>query len=1057
MSLPLELIADLAKAGLETRVDPVTRVLYSTDASIYQIEPLGVAFPRRLDHLNAAVELAAKYSVPVIARGAGSGLAGQAIGAGLILDCSRYLDRILEIDPQAQTATVQPGVVLGALNRATASHGLQFGPDPASADRATVGGVIANNATGAHSIVYGMTADHLLEVEVVLGDGSVATFGEDGRPRTEDGSWRSAACPELSRRVRGRLSACPEPGRRATGHPSSVFHRTALHIRENHADAIRAHWPRTWRNVAGYNLNYLLPWFPSTPPLWPPDLLTLNPLTSNSLNLAPLFAGSEGTLGIIRTAKLRLVRKPAHTILAVLAYDSIAEAAEATPGLLELGPSAVEMITRRIIRLARSVPAYARQITFVTGDPAAMLVVEFAGDDPNRLKERVRDLGAEAYVAESAEAQAQIWGVRKVGLGLLMSRFGDAKPVAFIDDITVPVEFLGAYVREVERITRDHDVEAAYYAHASAGCLHIRPILDLKSPRHISALRSIAEQATSAGLRFGGTISGEHGDGLARSEWLERAYGTEIVGCFRELKRAADPQGILNPGKIVDPPPMDQNLRYGADYRSQDWQPTLSFGRQGGLAGAIEMCSGVGVCRKTEGVMCPSFQVTREEMYSTRGRANLLRELIDGRRTNADGRQTTDDRGRETESPCPPPVLSSVEGSATFSALDLCLACKGCKSECPSAVDMAKLKYEFLHEYYRTHRRKLRDYLFGYFGVVAQLGHPFGKLVNWGMGNGVLWGMFASLLGLAPERRLPRFRVAGKLVNWGNGKLGTGKLGNGNQSTDPQSTDTQSTDPQYTNLLTYQSTNPCLLLLDPFTQHFHPEAKDAVLRVLAAAGYQAQIIPVSGAGRTLISKGFLDAAKKHAQKVIAAIHELDPEGKLPILGIEPSEIYTLSDEYPDFFPEDEQVAAIAKRAWMIDEFLVRPGANGKQRMANGGRRSSVVRRRSAVLLHGHCYQKARPPADDGYPVGVDATVAMLEAAGYEVEVVEAGCCGMAGAFGYEAEHYELSMQVGELALFPAVRAAGENVIVAAAGVSCQAQIEDGTAREAVHPITLLAR
>ena len=966
--LKQDLLQALRQAEIESRVDPPTRLLYSTDASIYQIEPLGVAFPHTLDQLSAIMELAAQHETPVIARGAGSGLAGQAIGKGLIVDCSRYLHDIRKIEPgengQAY-AVVEPGVVYDSLNRAAAVHGLQVGPDPASGSRATLGGCIANNASGSHSIIYGMFSDHLKSLDVVLSDGSTATLAEIPLSRAEQLAQGG-----------GRLAQ---------------LYAAALKIRREQAETIKARWPRTWRRAAGYNLNTLLPWSPSKPPHWQEDY---PPVAPGTINLAQLIAGSEGTLALIRQATVRLVPKPEDTILAVLAFNSNAQACDATPAILEAKPSAVELIPRVLLELASSVPAYARQLDFIPGGknhlPGALLVVEFSGDDPERLLAQARQLSDEALIVESTEAQARVWAVRKAGLGILQSSPGDRRTQAFIEDLSVPVEHLGDYVRGLERIAAEHGTETYFYAHASAGCLHTRPIVDLKSAGGAERMESIAAAATALVIAMGGSTSGEHGDGIARSQWLEHLYGPEILASFRGLKEAADPHGILNPGKIVDPLPMSENLRYGAEYQAHPWPSTLSFERQGGLDGAVELCNGSADCRKLEGVMCPSFQATGEEFYATRGRANLLRALI------SDGK---------------------IDDEDIFRTLDLCLACKGCKSECPSAVDMAKLKYAFLERYYRSHRRKLRDYLFGYFHHFANLGSRLRPIVNLLMRNQTLWNLFARLFALAPQRMLPMFqeRVAGTK----------------NQA------------------VKEQALEPCLLLSDVFSEHFYPHRLEEAVDVLARAGYRAEILPVAGAGRTLISKGFLRAAKRHARKLLAAIDELDPAGGFPIIGIEPSEIYTLSDEYPDFFPADEGVTQLAKRAWMIDEFLIR------ENRLETCLPTLPTSKLPTIILHGHCYQKARPPAADGDPVGVDASVALLEMLGYSVEVIDAGCCGMAGAFGYEAEHYDFSMQVGELALFPAVRSADPGAIVTASGVSCQSQIEDGAGREAVHPITIV--
>jgi FAD/FMN-containing dehydrogenase/Fe-S oxidoreductase len=996
--------------SVEVRTDPVSRLLYSTDASIYQIEPLGVAFPRTLDDLAAVVETAARYRIPILPRGSGSSLAGQAIGEALILDCTRYLNHISEINPEEQTATVEPGVILNALNREAARYNLQFGPDPASAERATLGGSLANNASGAHSIVYGMAADHLLWVEAALADGSLAEFGEV----TVEEAQRKASQGIRDKGIGEQINGVPTP-------IECELYRVALDIREQHANLIQERWPRVWRRASGYSLNYLLPWSPSSPPEWsswqvstdsqPLSRSPLNypPISPGWINLAPLFAGSEGTLFVMRRARLRMVPLLPHTILGVMAFPSLAAACDIVPELLKRHPNAVELIPRALIQLARSVPAFAHQLSWLAplaqdGDPAALLVVEFSGSDQARLLEQARQLGENVLIAETPVSQKQVWAVRKNGLGILLSRAGDAKPLSFIEDLAVPVEALGDFVREMERILAEHGTTGEIYAHASAGCLHIRPILSLKTSQGVRDLRSIAQQAVALTLRLGGSVSGEHGDGIARSEWLEAMYGPEVTGLFRQLKQAADPHGLLNPGKIIDPPPMDRNLRYSEDYTARDWPATLDFSLQGGLAGAIEMCNGAGVCRKVEGVMCPSFQATREEMHSTRGRANLLRAMLTGRF----------------------PTAQMAEKSV-YEALDLCLACKGCKAECPSAVDMAKLRYEFMHHYYQKHSRRLRDYLFGYISQFAWLGHGFAPLINPILGNPTVQRLSEKFFGLAHQRRFPR--------------LARVSLEAQIKSSRPQSD---------------RSLSPIFLLSDAFTEYFHPEVGMAAVRVLARAGYRAQLLPVIGAGRTLISKSFLEAARSHARYLLDALYRLDPQGVIPVVGLEPSEIYTLRDEYADLLPGDPRVQKLAERAYMIDEFLIRPGADGRLRIENLATKSKEPQRLlRPVLLHGHCYQKAQPPAADGFPTGVAATVKMLESVGYPVEVIDSSCCGMAGAFGYEAEHYELSVKVGEMALLPAVRAAAPGTIVAAAGVSCQAQIEDGTGVHPFHPVQLL--
>jgi FAD/FMN-containing dehydrogenase/Fe-S oxidoreductase len=1034
MTLPSDFISELKRHFRgDVLTDSASRILYSTDASIYQMMPLGVAIPQTRDDLICAVELAAKYRIPVLPRGGGSSLAGQAIGPALVLDTSRWLNKIVEINPEAQTATVEPGVVLARLNAAAARHGLQYGPDPASAERATMGGVIANNATGAHSILYGMSADHIVSADVILSDGSLASWGDVDNSILDTGYSNI----ELSK-IQYRVSNIQQQ-----------ILQTIASIRATHANEIRARWPKTWRNSAGYRLNYLLPWSPSNPPQWgdapyPPvtsyqlPVTNLQPFdelrtTPSTFNMATLLAGSEGTLAVIRSVTVRMVRKPAHTILGVLAYESVAAACDDVPRLLALRPSAVELIPQMLIRLARAVPAYAAQLAWVRGDPSALLVVEFSGETGEGLRERVQALGAEVVIAESREEQARVWNVRKVGLGILDSGPGPKRPVAFIEDCAIPVENLGTFVRELDKILAAHGTIGAYYAHASAGTLHVRPLLDLRTGEGVRSLRSIAEATLALTLRLGGAMSSEHGDGLLRSEFLEATYGPVLVEAMRALKRAADPHNLLNPGKILDTPPLDSHLRYGADYRSEGWASSLDFSAQGGLTGAIEQCNGAGVCRKDGGVMCPSFQATGIEMFSTRGRANLMRALVSAK-------------------PSPPPE------SEVKRALDLCLACKGCKSECPSGVDIAKLKYAFLERYYRTHRRPLRDYLFAHIGLLGalvyktRLSAPLNAILRLSLARKII----NPILRISAERPLPQF---GLMLNVERSTL---NVKHSNLTPD-------------TSHLTPLET--VLYLPDAFTRHFEPEIEQAALSLLQAAGIRLVEIPLLGAGRTLISKGFLKEARAHHLKLLDAIRRLDPKGELPILGIEPSELYTLKDELRDLVPAErrEEANSIAARALLVDEFLIRkaPGQE-KCRVANlfmaSPERSEPIGERSrranltpdtplpdTVLLHGHCYQKAQPPAPDGFSVGQAATAAFLCALGFEVEIVPSGCCGMAGAFGYEKEHYDVSMAVGELVLLPTVRAASPETHIAAPGASCRAQIVDGTQRAADHPLVIAAR
>ena len=993
--LSAEIVAKLRSSITgEIRTDPVTRVLFSTDASIHKIEPLGVVFPRNVDELIPITQICDQYKVPIIARGSGSSLAGQSIGKGLIVDCSRYINKMVNINPEELTITVEPGLILDDLNRETKKYGLQFGPDPASSERATLGGCIGNNAAGAHSILYGMTADNILSAEVVLADGTVTTL----KPVALEIAHQIAT--ETDSSGKSRLE--------------KDMYQAALVVRSEYQDEIKKRWPQTWRRSSGYNLNYLIPWSPTSPAQWDIGILPYPPVPPNTINLAQLLAGSEGTLGIIRNVTLRLVPLKKNTILSVINFSSIIEACDSVTRILELSPSAIELIPQSLIGLARSVPAYANQLSFVVGNPAAVLVIEFSGDDPRQLLRQVSDLDrlsnweASPYIADTPIQQKQVWEVRKVGLGILMSRLGNFKPISFIEDMSVPVERLGEFVHEMDIILQNYGTKAEYYGHASAGCLHIRPILNIKTPPGKVELRSIAEAAVDLVIRLGGAVSAEHGDGITRGEWIERAYGPKIVQALRIIKQAADPHGNLNPGKIVDTPKMDSSLKYDEKYHPIGWKPVMSFSSKSPdpvrLIEAIEQCNGAGVCRKSNGVMCPSFQATKEEMFSTRGRANLLRAMVSkGFASQEMGMQAVKD------------------------TLELCLACKGCKSECPSAVDMAKLKYEFYQHYYSLpgHHHPLRDYVFGYISQIAKLGHTFAPLINIFLSAPRLAGLRESLLGLSKNRTLPKLS---RVSFHARARDQFEKVDNPD----------------------------CLLLSDAFNEYFYPETGIDALMVLQTAGLRVRLLATIGAGRTLVSKGFLTPAKKHARRLVDEISKIDPSGKLPVIGLEPSEIYSLKDEYLDLLPNDDRVEGLSERAFMIDEFLVRPDVNGLQRLSKIISQNEAKGERTDVLLHGHCYQKAQPPAKDGFPVGVAATIKMLENVGYSVKNIDDGCCGMAGAFGYETEHYQVSMQVGELALLPAIRSSSI-ALIAAAGISCKSQIEDGTGRQAVHPISLLAR
>ncbi len=1031
MPLPPEFLYELHKHFTgDIRTDIASRILYSTDASMYQIEPLGVAVPKNQDDLQSAVELAAKYKTPILPRGSGSSLGGQAIGEALILDCSRYLTSILEINPEEHYAIVEPGVILSDLNRAVAKHGLMFGPDPASAERATMGGVIGNNATGAHSILYGMSADHLLEAEVVLSDGSLEKWG------MVDSEQLSVISEQLSV-ISKQLSV----GRRQLEIVSVVND-----IREKYSGAIKLNYPKSWRNSAGYRLNHLLPFSPSKPPQWQGDYPNLQPST---LNLAPLLAGSEGTLAVIRKMKVNLVKKPKHTILGVLQYPTIEQACDDVPRLLEMNPSAVELIPKMILELARSVPAAASQMGWMVGNPEAVLVIEFSGEQVSALKDAVYQIGDVLTIAESNEEQKRIWNIRKLGLGILDSRPQAARPIAFIEDCAIPVEKLGEFVREAQKILQAHNTYAGIYAHASGGCLHIRPVLDLMRGEGVKSMRSIVEQVFALTMNLGGSMSSEHGDGIVSGEFIERTYGKEITDAMRKLKHAADPDNILNPKKMFDAPRMDSNLRYGENYQVKVWDSALHFDHERGLAGAIEQCNGQGVCRKSTGVMCPSFQASGDEGLSTRGRANLLRVMI--------GRGGAK---RELE-------------NSVFETLDLCLACKGCTSECPSGVDMPRLKYEFMNHYYKSHRRPLHDYLFAYFHVAAKWMSPIAPLANRLMTMKWSRALIANIFGLAKERSLPLFRRS--------------RLQRGKKHLP------QSTQRAQSLLREGREKKVVLFLSDVFSEYLEPEVKEAAIEVLNHFGYEVKVLSMIGAGASFLSKGFIEQARTHASQVLDEIKSLGAESGIPVVGCEPPEVYCLKHEYAALLPNRKaEIESVSKNVFLVDEFILRVarldslddnslGSNNvnvnlnKEEAADGNfdnllnmgllrrQKANSSARNDMVFFHPHCHQRAE---------GEAATVELLKLFGYDVELSEAGCCGMAGTFGFDEEHYALSMEIFDGAVRRGIESrgvensewnmeSGKSSIenrkseIVSTGAACRMQIQHGAGVEARHPIVLI--
>ncbi len=946
----------------EVRFDKYSRILYSTDASIYQIEPIGVVIPKHKEDVIATVKIASAHGISIIPRGAGTGLAGQAIGEGIIVDMSKYMNQILELNIDEGWVRVQPGVVLDELNAYLKDYDFLFGPDVATSNRANIGGMIGNNSSGARSIIYGKTIDNVLEVNVVLSNGEEALF-------------KTVNDEELATNIQG------------DDLEDQIYWEVKRIIEENREEII-ARYPKVMRRVAGYNLDEFvsesgLPAFPDED-------------NSRPFNIAKLIVGSEGTLATVVEAKLKIVPLPKMTALSVVHFDDLIDAMRATNEALQCKPAAVEVVDKVVLDLTKNSIEYSRLRTFLQGDPEAILIIEFYGDSSEELQTKIeylenrfREKGyGYAFVrALSTEEQSKIWRVRKAGLVLLMGMKGDAKPAGFVEDTSVPPEKLPEYIRRFKQLMDEYDTTAAYYAHASVGCLHIRPILNLKKGSDVEKMYSISEKVSDLVMEFGGTMSAEHGDGLARSCWNEKLFGPQLYKAFQEVKQVFDPQNIMNPGRIVDAPLMTENLRYGASYQTIPLETYFDFSVDGGFAGTVELCSGDGVCRQTsEGVMCPSYILTREEEHSTRGRANALRAVLCG-------------------------DLPSKEwtGKRLYEVLDLCLGCKSCKAECPSNVDMTKLKYEFLAHYYKKNGLPFRNRLFGNIESMNRLGCAFAPLSNWVMRRRIVkWG-FDKFIGIDKRRTFPHF-ARQTFKKW------------------------------FTSRETVNRPNKVVLFHDTYMNYNEPQIGIATVKLLETAGYEVILPDKKCCGKPMISKGMLEKAIKNAQYNIEHLAEYAKQG-YPIVGCEPSCILTIRDDYPDLV-DDERAKLVAEHCYMIEEFLLMLHEKGELNLDFNGNQKHI-------LLHGNCYQRAL--------VGTSPSVQLLSLPPkYDVEELPATCCGMAGAFGYEKEHYDISMNIGAMRLFPAIKAHEGECEIVAAGISCRRQISDGTGKRARHLVEVLA-
>jgi FAD/FMN-containing dehydrogenase/Fe-S oxidoreductase len=933
----------------DIRFDAYSRLLYSTDASMYQVEPIGVVIPRHTDDVQAVLEVANRWDVPVLPRGGGTSLTGQTVNYAVILDYSAHLNQVIEVNQEELWARVQPGLVQDELNQHLRPMGLLFGPDTSTSSRATLGGMIGNNSGGSHSIAYGLTIDHVLELTTILADGSKAVFGEVTPQAFEEKMKLSGLEGEIYRRV--------------------------AHIKNIYRDEILARYPKYWRRVCGYNLDELA--------------------KDRPLNMARLVVGSEGTLLNVVEAKVRVVERPKKTALVVVHYRDIQEALESSQDILETGPYSVEMTDKMILDLARANFEISQRMGFIQGDPAVILGVEYAGESDAEVRGKVealeslrarRRFGYAAHIAYDPDEQRAIWKLRKAGLGLLMGIKGDSKPIAFVEDTAVDPKHLPVFVPRFREIMTKHGTDGAYYGHCSVGCLHIRPMINLKSQKSLAQVKAIADEITDLVMEFGGAISSEHGDGRARSPYLERVYGSTILAAFRELKRAFDPKNLMNPGNIVDSPTLTENLRYGPEYKTWEPDTLLDFSKQGGFASSVEMCNGAGVCRKTlEGTMCPSYMATKDEEHSTRGRANALRAVLSGHLPATD-----------------------FTSRRLYEVMDLCLECKACKSECPANVDMAKLKYEFLHHYHRVHGLPLRNRVFGRIAKLSQIGSRFAPVSNRIASSRLNRWFMDRLLGIDSRRPLPPFANE-TFTAWFYARKRLKAAPRGH----------------------------VVLFHDTFVTYNAPEIGRAAVELLESAGYRVELVDKKCCGRPLISKGMLSEAKEHAAWNVERLIPYVERG-IAVVGLEPSCLLTLRDESVEMLRTDD-ARKVARSSLLLEEFLLREKTDGLALAFKEDRRRA--------LLHGHCHQKAM--------VGTAPTVAMLRWANFEVIEVDSGCCGMAGSFGFEKEHYDISVQLGKRRLAPAVLEQPASAEIVAPGISCRQQIEHLTGRRAKHPAEVL--